>query len=106
MRDADGWFVCRVGFLEVTRALFLAAGRSAVRAFRDEWPALAVVEVDQDLVERASALAVSQQLRSLDALHLASALLLPPHDLTVATWDSRLHAAGLAEGLNLLPNSL
>jgi predicted nucleic acid-binding protein len=106
MDDADGWFICRVGFLEVSRALSLAAGRSAARSFREEWSAFAIVEVDQNLVEHASALAVKRQLRSLDALHLASALLLAPTDPVLATWDRRLHAAGSAERLSLLPSSL
>jgi len=42
-------------------------------------------------------------MRSLDALHLAAAVLLPPADLVVATWDRRLHAAALAVGLRVLP---
>jgi predicted nucleic acid-binding protein len=106
MDDADGWFICRVGFLEVSRALSVAAGQSAVRRFREERSAFAIVEVDQKLLEHASALAVKRKLRSLDALHLASALLLAPTESVLATWDRRLHAAGLAERLSLLPASL
>lgn len=106
MDGADSWFVCRVGFVEVTRALVLAAGQSAANAFRQEWPAFGVIEVDQDLVERASALAAPRQLRSLDALHLAAALLLPTEDLVIATWDRRLHSAAGAEQLAVLPESL
>ncbi len=106
MNDADGWFICRVGFLEVSRALSLAGGRSAVRSFREEWPTFAVVEVDQNLVEQASLLTRKRDLRSLDALHLASALLLAGTDLIFATWDRRLHAAASAERLSLLPASL
>ena len=48
-------------------------------------------------------LAVERELRSLDALHLAAALLLPRNDLVLATWDRRLHAAARAEGLAVLP---
>ena len=106
MGDADEWFVSRVGFVEVSRALSLAGGRATVRGFEREWPAFAVIELDQALVERASGLAVKRGLRSLDALHLASALLLPREGVVVATWDQRLHAAGLAEGVELLPRSL
>jgi uncharacterized protein len=106
MDGADEWFVSRVGFVEVSRALSLAGGRTAARGFEGEWPAFAVIEVDQRLVERASALAVKRGLRSLDALHLASALLLPRDGVVVATWDRRLHAAGLAESVELLPRSL
>ena len=36
-----------------------------------------VVEIDQRLVEEAASLAIDRALRSLDALHLAAALLLP-----------------------------
>jgi uncharacterized protein len=106
MDGADGWFICRVGFVEAARALGLSGGRAAVRAFREEWPAFGVIEVDQDLVERASKLAVDHELRSLDALHLAAALVLPRDGRVLATWDRRLHAAGEAEGLDLLPVSL
>jgi len=106
MDGADGWFVCRVGFVEVTRAVALTAGRAAVRAMRDEWPAFGVIEIDQALVERAAEFTVEHELRSLDALHLASALVLPQDDLVLATWDTRLHRAAATEGLSLLPESL
>ncbi len=69
-------------------------------------PAFGVIELDQDLVEQAIELALAYDLRSLDALHLAAALLLPRDDLTVAVWDRRLHAAARAEGLGLFPEAL
>jgi predicted nucleic acid-binding protein len=103
MEEADDWFVCRVGFVEASRAVALAAGGAAAEAISQEWPAFGVIEVDQDLVEHASTLAVTRDLRSLDALHLAAALVLPKNDLVLATWDKRLHAAALAEGLAALP---
>jgi predicted nucleic acid-binding protein len=49
---------------------------------------------------------LAHDLRSLDALHLASALVLPREDLTVAVWDRRLHAAARADGLELFPEIL
>ena len=106
MGHADGWFMCRVGYLETARAVGLAGSRSAVRAVQKEWAALSVIEVDQDLVERATELALVHELRSLDALHLASALLLPREDLIMAVWDGRLHGAARAEGLGLFPEIL
>jgi predicted nucleic acid-binding protein len=106
MADADGWFICRVGFVETTRAVSLAAGPAAAKNFASEWPAFAVLEVDAALIEHASLLTLSRDLRSLDALHLAAALLLPADGLVLATWDRRLHAAGAAEGLELLPTAL
>jgi predicted nucleic acid-binding protein len=106
MDEADGWFICRVGFIEITRAVSLAAGQAAAKAIRAEWPAFGVIEVDQDLVEHSAALAFSRELRSLDALHLAAALVLPRTDLVLATWDPRLHAGARAEALDVLPAEL
>lgn len=106
MDRAEGWFTCRVGFVETVRAVGLSAGQAATRTVREEWPAFGVIEVDQRLVEDAAKLAVDRELRSLDALHLAAALVLPRDDLLLATWDRRLHAAAGAEGLALTPERL
>lgn len=106
MARAGGWFMCRVGFVETSRAVGLTGGSSALRAFRSEWPAFGVIEVDQQLVEEASELALAHELRSLDALHLAAALLLPGGEITVAIWDRRLHAAARTEGLTVFPQTL
>lgn len=103
MQHADGWFICRVGFIETFRAVSLAGGGAAGRAFRREWPAFGVVEVDERLAEDAARLSLEYGLRSLDALHLAAALVLPGRGLTFATCDQRLHAGAVAEGLAVLP---
>ncbi len=106
MDRADGWFMCRVGFVETVRAVGLSAGRAAAKNVREEWPAFGVIEVDQRLVEDAAELAIDRELRSLDALHLAAALMLPQDDLIIATWDRRLHMAAGTEGLGLIPETL
>ena len=106
MQEADGWFMCRVGFVETARAVGLVAGQPALGRFAQEWPAFGVVEVDQDLAERAVSLATAGALRSLDALHLASALLLPRAELRVATWDRRLSIAAREQGLRVFPERL
>jgi predicted nucleic acid-binding protein len=103
---ANGWFICRVGFVETSRAAGLAAGAAAVDALAGEWPSFAVVELDQRLAEDAAELASRRDLRSLDAIHLASALVLPRDELVVATWDKRLHAAAAAEDLATMPAEL
>jgi hypothetical protein len=106
MERAEGWFMCRIGFVETVRAVGLVAGPGATKAARDEWPACGVVEVDQPLVEHAAALAIDRELRSLGSLHLAAALVLPREDLGFGTWDRHLHTAAGAEGLQLLPETL
>jgi predicted nucleic acid-binding protein len=102
MGQAEGWFTCRVGYVETLRAVGLTAGPQAAAAVRREWSAMGVVEVDERLAEAAARLAL--ELRSLDALHLAAALLLPRAELVVATWDRRLHVAAHTYGLSLLPD--
>jgi uncharacterized protein len=106
MTDASAWSMCRIGFVETVRAVGLADGRRAVKRIESEWLSFDVVEVDRQLAEHAAQLALSTQLRSLDALHLAAALVLPAEDLTVATWDIRLHRAASDRGLNTLPAAL
>lgn len=106
MAAADGWYICRAGFVETVRAVGLAAGARATAPVKEEWPAFAIVEVDQALVEHAAALALDHELRTLGSLHLAAALLLPGEDLAFATWDRRLNPAAGAEGLALVPGAL
>jgi hypothetical protein len=106
MREADGWAMCRIGYVETVRAITLAAGRRAARRIDDEWSAIDVIEVDDALVRDAAGLATSHDLRSLDALHLAAARLLRRPELLLATWDVRLHAAAIATGLRAVPERL
>ncbi len=106
MAQADGWFMCRAGYVETVRAVGLAAGKKAARTVREEWPAIGVIEIDQRLVEHAAELTIDLDLRSLDALHLAAALVLPRDDLVIATWDRKLHAAARTTGLRLIPETV
>ncbi|MGH9045384.1 MAG: type II toxin-antitoxin system VapC family toxin [Acidimicrobiales bacterium] len=106
MAEAQTWFMCRTGFLETLRAVTIAAGPTTARKVREEWASFAVVEVDQDLVDRAGTLALRRDLRSLDSLHLASALLLPREDLIFSSWDRHLRVAAEAEGLAVHPDAL
>jgi predicted nucleic acid-binding protein len=106
MEDASAWSMCRIGYVETVRAVALAGGRKAVKRVEADWLSFDVIEVDQALTEHAAELALSTELRSLDALHLAAALVLPSEDLTVATWDTRLHRAARGQGLETLPTAL
>ena len=106
MSEARAWYMCRIGFVETIRAVALSAGTRAADAFRREWPAFGVIEVDQSLAEHAAELTILHDLRSLDAIHLAAGLVIPREDLAFATWDQRLHSAADAEGLQMLPTLL
>ena len=106
MEDADAWSMCRIGFVETIRAVALSGGRKAVRKIERDWLSFDVIEVDRALAEHAAELTLTTELRSLDALHLAAALVLPPQGLTIATWDARLHRAARAQGLATFPVAL
>jgi predicted nucleic acid-binding protein len=106
MGDADDWFMCRVGYVETARAVGLAVDAPAARHFEEEWPSFTVVEVDQALTESAASLTRSADLRSLDAMHLAAALQLPPENLALATYDRRLRAAAASHELRVIPADL
>jgi uncharacterized protein len=106
MAAAHAWLMCRIGYVETVRAVGLAGGRRAIEKVEAEWLSFDVVEVDSELAEHAAELALSSDLRSLDALHLAAALVLPAKDVTVATWDTRLHRAARDRGLETLPTVL
>ncbi|HKG04466.1 MAG TPA: PIN domain-containing protein [Conexibacter sp.] len=103
MADASDWFMCRIGFVETLRAVGLSAGSRVAATVRREWSAFGVIELDAALAERAAELTQAHELRSLDALHLAAALLLPKETVTLATWDMRLHRAARDNDLRVLP---
>ncbi len=106
MQQADGWLMCRVGFVEAVQAVGLVAGRGATKAIADEWARSGSSKSTRRSSSTAAALALERGLRSLHALHLAAALVLPEQDLVFAAWDHRLHAAARAEGLQTLPDTL
>lgn len=102
MEQEAAWAMCRIGYVETFRAVALAGGKRRLKQVEADWASINVVEVGPDLAQHAAELTLSAGLRSLDAFHLAAALLLPG-DTTVATWDTRLHRAAEAEGLRTIP---
>ncbi len=101
MARNDRWASCRIAWTESYRVLALA-GRST-EALREDWARTDVIDVDQELCERAGELARTTGLRTLDALHLASALRVDDGALTFATWDRPLWDAAGENGFALVP---
>ena len=105
----------RFAYPEV-RAALAAAGRShdledrdlavAERAWEEFWAATRPVELTPAVERSAGALASRHGLGGADAVHLASALVVPSAHLVVAIWDRRLHAGAAEERLALAPASL
>ena len=109
--DAAGEpFASRIGHVELHAALGQArrSGRDLVAAPSDVdvlWGQVTPVEVDEALVRRAGGLAIRHGLSALDAIHLASALVIAAREPTMAfvTFDMRLRKAAAAEGFLVLP---
>lgn len=78
----------------------------ASSAFAAEWPSYEVVELTAEVAEQAAALAVRTQLRSLHAIHLASASMVGADDLVFATWDKRPHTTATEQCWETLPQRL
>lgn len=104
MRRESSWAVSRVGYVETLRVLQGPLGLTAAQRFRREWPLFDVVELDRRLADDAADVAAGDSLRSLDAIHLASAVAISAG--VVASWDRRLHAAAARHGLAVLPARL
>lgn len=84
------------------RTLAPRSAAGLVARFRDDWPKRDRLALSDDVVVRAVALVAKHPLRTLDALHLASALILAagaPEKPKVGAADARLVAAAKAEGL-------
>lgn len=90
----------RLATVEVTRALLRRGVASAklLNAVAEAFTGLAIMELDAGTAESAGRIAPST-LRSLDAIHLASALSLEDELEAFVTYDLRLADAARAAGL-------
>jgi predicted nucleic acid-binding protein len=90
----------RIAVVEVRRAVRLARPANDHRALADEvLDRCSLLAVSDEIIERAGDLA-SPRLRSLDAIHLASALRVECRQ--IITYDGRLAEAAAAKGLEVL----
>ena len=84
--------------VEVVRSV-LAGGPAAVSHARRQLARLYLVVIDRDVLDRAATLAPASLLRSLDAIHLATAELLSAELRAILTDDARMAGAAAALGL-------
>ena len=99
----DAWTSSQLLELELMRATRWADPR-AVGVAGDVLSAVSLVDMGRSTVDRASTLD-PPELRSPDAIHLATALGLGPDLEAVVTYDARLSAAASAHGLPVLSPS-
>ncbi|WP_462188587.1 MULTISPECIES: type II toxin-antitoxin system VapC family toxin [unclassified Frankia] len=106
-RALRSWLAVRPGvavssafaMLEVTRAL-RCSDPAALPRIPDVLSRITLVPIDQPIMVSAAAL-TDPLLRSLDALHLATALRLDAPSLVFVSYDKRLSTAAAQEGLTV-----
>lgn len=84
--------------VEVVRAV-LSGGAAAVAHARRQLGRMYQVALDRELLDQAATLAPGVRLRSLDAVHLASAQMLGSDLHAVVTYDQRMADAAASLGL-------
>lgn len=106
--EADDVVLCRIAFVEAAAALaqaermgrITAAEQDRARAGLDDlWVEAAVIELDEELVRTAAALAHEHGLLGYDAVHCAAAVALSDGDLVAAAGDRALLGAWAASGV-------
>ncbi len=110
---ADAVVTSAIAYVEIRASLSRAlnSGRlshasymTAVAAFEERWTNVSVVEIDESLIKRAANAAETRRLKSLDAIHLASALRTGEDvgpSFHFLAFDADLLGAADAEGLAL-----
>ena len=100
------WASGRHTLVEVRRALVQTLDGDELQVARErfatDWEATSVVELDTGVCDKAAELAESTGVRSLDALHLASAEILGEGELPFVTFDRRLADAARSLGWTVL----
>jgi predicted nucleic acid-binding protein len=106
MNADDEWAISRVGVIEVRRALTSSGSRidaaSARSEFDEELSSSTIVELARGVAAMAEEVVVETGVRTLDAIHIASALKLNSFALRFLTRDNRQVRAAKAMGLEVI----
>lgn len=104
MRARTPWMTSRITYVEASRGLARAAGLDAVAVLASldaDIIETAFVDVDHGVISLARSIALETGVKTLDALHLASAKRIPDPDLEFLTFDRRQSQAAESLGLRL-----
>lgn len=85
-----------------SRRLSRRAASIAARRLQGDWEAVEAIVVDELTAEAAGTLADRHELHGMDAIHLASAIVVAEARPVMVTWDAELRRAASAEGLDVL----
>lgn len=97
------WVSSRLTSIEAPRGIARASHSSAaaLSEFDADALELAYIDIDQGVVAVARAIALETGIKTLDAIHIASAKQLPVDDLEFLTYDDRQANAAQSLGLTL-----
>jgi predicted nucleic acid-binding protein len=101
LAQRDGILSSRLSVAEVTRAVRRAGNRKLLQRLEDVFESLVLIDVSAPLINAAGQM-LPAELRTLDAIHLATALsvqLGPLDSVDVITYDRRLEQAATRAGL-------
>jgi len=96
--ERDGLVGSRLALTEVLRAIRRSGRRRTIETAEDVFESLVLVDVTRAVLARAATLP-PHDLRTLDAIHLATALSLDLPALAVVSYDQRLAGAARLAGL-------
>lgn len=101
MDTDDSWVTSRVTMIETARALHRAGMPEAIAEFDEDAGETAIIELDHVVAGLARAVANETGVKTLDAIHIATAQQLPDPELEFLTYDERQARAAAAVGLRL-----
>jgi predicted nucleic acid-binding protein len=101
LAQCDGVVASRLVVVECLRAARRAAHVRLLQTVRQVLEAVYLLEITPAILEQA-AMAGSPLLRTLDAIHLATALSIDDPELAVIVYDERLAKAARAAGLTVV----
>lgn len=95
-----------LGAAQRSHTLTANESNHALASWEQIWRRIVPVEFTVAVQNRAANFALGHHLCGADAVHLASAH--APHnaDITLVTWDRKLHTAAKASGLAVLPDNV
>jgi predicted nucleic acid-binding protein len=97
----SGVIASALAALECRRAIRRVPATRALTTVDETLAAVVLVDISRSILEAAAALDPAR-LRSLDAIHVATALAAEDPDLDVITYDDRLAEAATANGLRVV----
>jgi predicted nucleic acid-binding protein len=103
MVEHDFWITSRITAIEGPRGLARTSpsNPAAIASFDEDALETAFIDVDHGVVSLARAIALETGVKTLDAIHIASAKQVPDGELEFLTYDDRQAAAAERLGLRL-----